>query len=331
MKAIEIRGPGNLALVDLSRPEPAADEILVTVMASGICGTDLHIATGDYLGEYPIIPGHEFAGVVEEIGAGVESFEVGQRVAIEPNLSCGECDYCKQGRINHCRNWEAIGVTRPGGMAQHVTVPARAAFDIGELEYHQAAFMEPLSCIVHGFRKLNLGKADRVLIMGAGPIGNLFGQLFVARGMSSLTILEKQSQRLDLARSMLDADLVTDATEIEPESHDVIVDATGSTTLMEIAPDLVRKGGSILFFGVPPMSSRVELDAFEIFQKGLSLYTSYTSVRNSIEALDLLRDGVVDVDPLISHRLPLNKFQMGIDLMVQRDGKTNKVMIHPNS
>ena len=139
---------------------------MIQVMASGICGTDLHIYRGEYMGKYPVIPGHEFSGVVAARGSGVTRFKVGDRVAVEPNIACDNCLNCLNNRQNFCLNWQAIGVTLPGGMEEYVIVPERAAFDIGQLPFEIGAFMEPLSCVVHGIERAHIGMADQVGIFG---------------------------------------------------------------------------------------------------------------------------------------------------------------------
>jgi threonine dehydrogenase-like Zn-dependent dehydrogenase len=140
-------------------------------MASGIYGTDVHIFQGKYLSSYPIIPGHEFAGAVEQFGSAVTRFKAGDRVAVEPNLPCDNCVNCPNIRQNFCLNWQAVGVTRPAGMAHYVSEPEKAAFDIGNLPFEQGAFMELLSCVLHGLERLDLAVASIVLLLGAGPIG----------------------------------------------------------------------------------------------------------------------------------------------------------------
>ena len=131
MKAAVILQPNHIETQEVPLPEPGAGEVLIKVMASGICGTDIHIFRGEYLGSYPVIPGHEFAGVIEKAGAAVTRFHVGDRVAVEPNIACDNCLNCLNNRHNFCLNWQAVGVTRPGGMAQYVTAPASYAVRAG--------------------------------------------------------------------------------------------------------------------------------------------------------------------------------------------------------
>ncbi|MCJ7625179.1 MAG: alcohol dehydrogenase catalytic domain-containing protein, partial [Anaerolineaceae bacterium] len=168
MKAIRIEQPNHLEILHLPRPEPGENEVLIKVMASGICGTDIHILRGEYLGDYPVIPGHEFSGIVEQLGIGVSRLRTGERVAVEPNLSCGNCAYCLENQQNFCLNWQAVGVTLPGGMAEYVVVPEAAVFSIEDMPFEWGAFMEPLSCVLHGIERTGIDLADRVAIIGAG-------------------------------------------------------------------------------------------------------------------------------------------------------------------
>ena len=329
MRVIEITTPGVIKLSKADTPSPVRNQILIRVKASGICGTDVHIAGGGYLGAYPVIPGHEFSGDVIAVGDEVSRFKSGDRVAVEPNLACGNCEYCLQARFNHCLNWQAIGVTLPGGMAEYVLVPEDNVFNIHNLDYEIAAFMEPLSCILHGFAKLVSNPSAAVLVMGAGPIGVMFAQVLKHAGFNNMRILERQTGRAALAGKLLGLGADSSSSNYSAEQFDLIVDATGSITLMEMALNLVRKGGEILYFGVPPRQQNLAIDPFQLFEKGLTLHTSYTSVNNSRAALKLLSQGRVIVDELISHRLVLEEFKPGIDLIVQGQSGVNKIMIYP--
>src|SRR5512139_110785 len=201
MQAARITKPNQLEVIDLPTPEPAADELLIQVMASGVCGTDIHIFRGEYLGEYPVIPGHEFAGLVAAVGPQVTRFEVGDRVAVEPNIACDNCYNCLNNRQNFCLNWQAVGVTRPGGMAQYVTAPEKACFDIGNLPFEEGAFMEPLSCVLHGMQRLGPELAGKLAILGAGPIGCLILQVARLQGAAEITVAEKNRSRLEASQS----------------------------------------------------------------------------------------------------------------------------------
>ncbi|MFP4396362.1 MAG: zinc-dependent alcohol dehydrogenase family protein [Anaerolineales bacterium] len=331
MKAIQIEQPNHIALIDIPWPEPGPGDVLIQVMASGICGTDLHIVRGEYMGGYPLIPGHEFAGVVTEVGAEVTRFKAGDRVAVEPNIACGNCDQCLQNRQNFCRHWEAIGVTRPGGMAQYVVAPEPAVFDIGALPFAVGAFMEPLSCVLHGVEKARVQLADRVAILGAGPIGLLLMQVVRARGAAEITIVEKNPARAAFAETFGADHCYRELDALPADAYDVVVDATGVIPVMARAIEFARRGGAVLLFGVPPAGEPMTWTPFQLFQKGLTVVSSFTSVRNSFQAVAMLRSRQVEVEPLVSHRLPLAEFEKGVRLIAAGAEEVKKVLIFPHA
>lgn len=330
MRAAKITRPGEIVVEDVACPEPGAGEVLVRVMASGICGTDVHIFHGEYMGDYPIIPGHEFAGVVEAIGPGVTRWQPGDRVAVEPNIACDNCESCLNNRQNFCQNWQAVGVTRPGGMAQFTTVPEKAVFAVGDLPFEQAAFVEPLSCVLHGLERLKIANADRVAILGAGPIGLLLLQGARLNGASQVTVVDKNTARGAFAGQLGADEVLTELDGLTPDGYDAVIDATGVIAVMRRAIDFARPGGKVLLFGVPPDGQEMCLEAFKIFRKGLTLLSSFTSVRNSYQAVNLLRTGRIRVDELVSHRLPLEEFRRGIAVIEAGSEAVKKVLILPN-
>ena len=330
MKSIVIEKPNEISVLEREVPQPGAGQLMVQVMASGICGTDLHIYRGEYMGNYPVIPGHEFSGIVTAIGDGVRRFQVGDRVAVEPNIACDNCVNCLNNRQNFCLNWQAIGVTLPGGMEEYVIVPERAAFDIGELPFEVGAFMEPLSCVVHGIQRARIGLADHVAIFGAGPIGNLMIQMARIQGAAHITVLEINPGRADLAGELGADRVVASFDQLQPDTYDIVIDATGAIPVMNRTIDYVRKGGTVLLFGVPPSGKQLEVEGFKIFQKGLTVMSSFTSVRNSFQAVDLLKSGQVRVDSLISHHLPLDEMPRALELIESRDPAVRKVIVQPN-
>jgi 2-desacetyl-2-hydroxyethyl bacteriochlorophyllide A dehydrogenase len=251
-------------------------------------------------------------------------------VAVEPNIACDNCVHCLNNRQNFCLNWQAIGVTLPGGMEQYVTAPEKAVFSIGNLPYEQAAFMEPLSCVVHGVERAHIDLGDKVAILGAGPIGDLILQMARLQGAAQITVLENNPGRAELARQ-LGADQVVDRMEdLQPDTYDVVIDATGMISVMNRAIDFARHGGTVLLFGVPPSGKKMEFEAFKIFRKGLTLLSSYTSVRNSFQAVNLLQTGQVRVEALISHRLPLKELARALEMIESHDPAVKKVIMLPN-
>lgn len=329
MKAVFIEAPGKAAVKEVPVPEIGDHDVLIKVKASGICGTDIHIYRGEYLGSYPIIPGHEFSGVVEKVGSKTSRIKVGDHVSVEPNISCGNCSACLNNRQNFCENWDGVGVTLPGGMAEYASAPEKAVFSIGDLSFLSGAFVEPLSCVLHGVQKTNIRLADNILIIGAGPIGILLSKALQLQGANIITQVDKNPSRLELARKSGAVYTESSLDSLEPDSFDVVVDASGVPFLMEQCQNYARKGGKVLYFGVPPKDAILKLPAFPIFEKGLHILSTFTSVRNSIQAVRLLASGRLDVEQLVSHQLPLEELEKGIDLIENGKEGVLKVIMKP--
>lgn len=323
MAALVIEKPGEARLVRLPIPAPAPGEAVMRVEACGVCGTDAHIYKGEYLGDYPIVPGHEAAGVISAVGEGVEHPVVGARVALEPNISCGRCRCCRQNRQNFCANWTAVGVTRPGAFAEYVAAPAAQFFEIGALPFEVAAFMEPLSCVLHGLERIGVRAGEHVLVLGAGPIGLLMLQAARALGASHVTAADSVQTRLDAAHKLGAAavnvsagmDALLETGDDARDGYDLVVEAAGVQALVPEAIALARPGGRVLLFGVAPRDASVAVRPFEIFRKGLTLASSYTSLRNSLQALEMLASRQVRVDGLVTHRLGIGEFEEAMRLL----------------
>lgn len=330
MKALVIEKPGYAQVKTVPVPAVSGNDVLIRVMASGICGTDVHIYRGEYLGTYPVIPGHEFSGLVEAVGDKVTRFKAGDPVAIEPNISCDNCHACLNNRQNFCEHWNGVGVTLPGGMAEYAVVPEKGVFNIGSLPFLSGSFVEPLSCVLHGVERARIRMADKVAILGAGPIGILLSKVIQLQGSCEITQVDKNKSRLELAEVSGARKTCSSLDELEIEGYDVVVEAAGSVFLMEQSLKYVRKGGTLLWFGVPGRDAEVKLPAFTIFERGLTILSSYTSVRNSIQAVRLLESGRIDVSKLVSHTLPLEDFTRGVETIEQGIEGVLKVVIKPN-
>jgi 2-desacetyl-2-hydroxyethyl bacteriochlorophyllide A dehydrogenase len=330
MKAAQVHQPNKLEIIDLPIPQPAENELLIQVMASGICGTDIHIFRGEYLGPYPVIPGHEFSGVVAAVGQAITRFKPGDHVAVEPNIACDNCDSCLNNRQNFCLNWQAVGVTRPGGMAQFVTAPEKACFNIGSLPFEEGAFMEPLSCVLHGMQRLSPELAGKLALLGAGPIGCLILQVARLQGTAEITVVEKNRSRLEASLAFGANLLCSSLDELQKDHYDAVIDATGALPVIARSLDFVRPGGKVLWFGVPPSGQTIPIEPFTIFHKGLTVLSSFTSVRNSTQALALLQSGRISAAKLVSHHLSLEEFRRGIESIESGEQGVMKVLIRPN-
>jgi 2-desacetyl-2-hydroxyethyl bacteriochlorophyllide A dehydrogenase len=329
VRAVQIEKPGSVFVGEVPDPAPAAHEVVVEVAACGVCGTDLHIADGDFAPTpYPIVPGHEFSGTVREVGAGVRTgITVGARVAVDPSLFCGHCAACRSGRGNLCANWGATGDTVDGAFAERVSVPAVNAYGLPEeVSFEQGALVEPLSCAVHGVRRLGVEVGESVLVVGTGTMGLLLVQLLERAG-ARVVAVDRVEAKTALARSMGALRTATTLEELDGEQFDAVVDVTGVPPVIEQALDRVRRGGRFLVFGVAPSDARVALSPFRVYNDEITVLGSMAVLHSFGAALELIAGGVVRTEGLVSHRLPLEEYEHALEIV--RTGAGVKVHVQP--
>lgn len=332
MNAFFIEKPMRGVLRETEIPTPGHDEILLKVMAAGLCGTDVHIYKGDYYGDYPRIPGHEFSGIVAGIGEGVTRFSVGQRVTADPNIFCESCDACKKNLQNFCEDMRAVGVTRHGAFAQYLTVPERCIFDIGDLSFTEAALVEPLACVVQGHNKIQPPLGAHVLIYGAGPIGMLHIQLSRMHGAATVTVVDPVASKLAMAKKMGAAYAYTPeafAAQGLTNHYELVIDCTGIPKVVEGAVPYVRDAGTLLFFGVCPTESEIRVNPYEIYKRELNLIGSFALKKTFGAALRLAQSGPLDLMGIVDRRLTLTDAPAFFDAAVAGNSGL-KTVFYPN-
>ncbi|MCG8352153.1 MAG: zinc-dependent alcohol dehydrogenase family protein [Chloroflexales bacterium] len=334
MRAVIFTAPETVVVTDVPEPACGPDEVVIQVARAGLCGTDLHIYRNEYLSNFPLIPGHEFTGVVVAIGAAVTNLRMGERVAADPNLACGQCVFCQQMQFNHCLNWQGVGITRPGAFAEYVAVPARACYRLpDDLTDAQAAFIEPLSCVVHALNRMRVWPGDDALIFGAGPMGLLLVQALCHSGAARVVVVDKQPDRLTLAGQMgaltVAAGPEQHATlqELAPHGFAIVVDATGVPAVIAQALSYLRPRGQYLQFGVAPRDATVQWRPFDLFRYDWTIIGSFALCYTFQPAIAWLTGGIIDIEALVSHTLPLADFPMTLQLFAE--GKTLKVQFTP--
>lgn len=333
MKAIVFPEARLFEIQSVSDPTYSADDVVIQVNSCGICGTDLHIYRAEYGTDFPLIPGHEFHGRVVEIGKNVQGLQIGDRVAVDPNLYCGKCSRCRNEQSNQCLNLSVIGVTRSGAFAEYVTAPERACYPIpNNMSDIQAAFVEPLACVVYALRRMRVYPADRVLIIGAGPMGLLLVQALRHSGASLIAVLEKQAHRLEIATNMGANTIILAGNEedehlqdVAPEGFDIVIDATGVPSVIQNAFNYLKPRGQFLQFGVVPMSAKIEIEPYRLFRYDWSIIGSFALCYTFQPSIDWLANGVIDVNPLVSHTVPMEQFGEVFPLFDK--GETLKVHI----
>lgn len=308
MKAIVFTSRNVVSYQDLPDPKPAPDEVVVAVKSSGICHTDFEVLKANY-GEnaFPVVPGHEYAGEIVEVGSSVKSTKVGDRVVVDPNIECGACKACKRGWAHLCENLGAYGVTVDGGFAELSVVKATAIVPMGTISFAQAALAEPMGCVLNGVDAVFEPWIEDALIFGAGPMGVLFAIALKMRGVAQITLADVDESRLELAESFGFSSVASTKSALEVWHHraDLAVDATGVPAVAQHLPDYVTNGGKASFFGVCPAEARIELSPFEIFRRQLTIAGTHSLNHNIKDALDVITAYGPDIERIVSHSLPL--------------------------
>ena len=313
MKAALIRSVGEIVVETVDDPTPQPGEVIVQVAACGLCGTDLHILKGEFAPSLPIVPGHEFAGTVVAVGAGISdvvTIREGDRVAVDPSLYCHECHYCRSGHDNLCLRWGAIGVTVAGGAADYVAVPAANCVRLPEhIATADATLIEPLACAVRGYDVLKSQLGAHVLIYGAGTMGLMMLQLAHRAGAAGVDVVDLNGDRLGAARTIGVDNAVTDVDELErPYGWELVVDATGNAAAIQDGLNRVGPGGTFLQFGVADYAARAVIEPYRIYNKEITITGSMAVLRSYERAADLFAAGVLDPALFITDRYPLEKY-----------------------
>jgi 2-desacetyl-2-hydroxyethyl bacteriochlorophyllide A dehydrogenase len=328
VKAVVISAPGQLEVTEVPDPKPGRREVLVDVAACGLCGTDLHILQGEFAPTLPVVPGHEFSGVVVELGADVTELAVGDRVAVDPSLYCYECRMCRLGRNNLCERWAAIGVTTAGGAAEFAVAPVANCVKLPEhVRTEDAALIEPLSCAVRGYDILRSQLASRVLIYGSGTMGLMMLQLGKLTGAAGIEMVDINTDRLATATQLGVTATATSADELDrPQGWDVVIDATGNERAIQDGLGRVAKGGTFLQFGVSDYSARAVIEPYKIYNQEITITGSMAVLHSFERAADLFATGVLDPDIFISDRLPLDDYATAIAKFQKGEGRKIQVL-----
>lgn len=316
MRAAVLHGPRDLRVEPRPDLAPGTGEAIVRVLAVGLCGTDYRIWTGERAVAYPRVMGHEFIGHVLAVGPGVDNVRAGEKVAVEPNYSCGECALCREGNRNLCLARTAVGIDVDGGLAEQARLPARVCWPAPrELSDDQLLLAEPLAVVTRAVGRGAPRPGETAAVLGVGTLGLLAVQVLKARGCAVLAVGRTEA-RLDVARA-LGADAVTAASAATPgatpadaaralsgrEGVDLVVETAGTPEAVNQAVQLARPGGRVVLTGLPHAPSSV--DFFWVVRRELTLLGSMIYQAEFPEAIRLLADGTVRAERLLTHRFPL--------------------------
>ena len=328
MKASRFLGNKTFAVTDLPTPHAGPGELVLRNQVCGVCGTDVHIYHGEPGSadvNPPVVLGHEYSGEVVEVGEGVTGFAVGDHVTVDPNIYCGHCAYCQNGKKQLCPSMEAIGVTRDGGFAQYSRIPASQAFKLEPtVPWEAAAMAEPLACCLHGIDLAGIQVGDKVCVVGGGAIGLLMVQLAKLSGASQIVLSEPNEKRRQVGLQ-LGANAALDPTRPDAQEAfaqvlgggaNVVIECVGNVPAVKSAFQFAGKGATVLLFSVPKVDATFDLPLFDVYKKELTIKGSFVNPDTLARAVALINSGKVDFDPIITHRFTLDQLPEAIAMQM---------------
>ncbi|WP_407678456.1 galactitol-1-phosphate 5-dehydrogenase [Candidatus Seribacter sulfatis] len=343
MKSMMLTAPKRLEIQDSPIPEHGENEVLIRVKACGICGSDVHGFDGSSGRRIPpLIMGHEAAGIIESCGSGVTGFAIGDRVTFDSTVYCGECDYCKKGQVNLCDHRMVLGVScgeyrRHGAFAEFVTAPAHILYQLPTgFPFEHAAMIEAVSVAVHAVGRITIAPSDTCLVVGAGMIGLLVVQALRAAGCQKVIAVDIDEDRLELARRLGATDTINSKDkDVEEEilaqtqGRGVVssFEVVGATPTVQTAINTVRKGGSVVLVG--NLAPEVDLPLQAVVTRELSLLGTCASAGEYPQCIELMSNGSIQVDPLISATVSLEEGPSWFERLYQREPGLMKVILQP--
>jgi L-iditol 2-dehydrogenase len=345
MKAAVLHATNQFVYEEIALPQLGENDVKVQVMAAGICGSDTHKMASEWKYPLPAIMGHEFSGIITEKGASVRNVEIGDRVAVIPFLPCYTCEHCQRGHFSLCDDHGMIGSKSFGGFAEYVNVPAMNVLKIGDIDFEEAAMIEPLAVSLHGVLNIEPRLGDTVAVFGAGSIGLLViqclkiaGAKVIAIDISNEKLAQAKEYGCDYTINSLEEDLVERIYAFtDRRGVDIAMECAGSKITQEQCLLITRKKGKIGYLGIAYQDVLLSQKAFEnIFRKELTLtgfWNSYSAPFPGEEwtkSLELIQEGRVQLKKMVSHRFSLEETQQAFDIMLSRSETYGKVLIIPN-
>lgn len=339
MRAIVTDGTGTVREEFRDRPEPDAGEALVRIEAVGICGSDVGLIHGEGppWTEYPLVPGHEVCGVVAEVGEGVESVAIGDRVALHGFVYCGTCDPCRDGRYYQCDELREVGFTIDGGYREYAALPAYTLVplpdDVSDVEATQ---IDSAACTLHALDRVSTAFDDVAAVHGPGSLGLYAVQLLRSKGVSELLVAGLRRERLDVA-DRYGASATIDITETDPVSAirertdgrgvDLSVETAGGGDVVDACLRTTAKGGDVVLSGV--FDEKKSIDPNDIVAKELSVYGSVTASHAVEGVIELFRRGELSIDGIVTHEFGLEEFDRALDVVENRRDGVIKAILRP--
>ncbi|PPQ87695.1 hypothetical protein CVT25_011462 [Psilocybe cyanescens] len=331
MKALWYNAPKDFVIKQVPIPQINDDEVLLKVSLCGICGTDGHIDQ--------LIPGHEAIGTIVEMGKNVKGFSMGDRCVADVGITCETCFYCRRGQSLLCEDFHACGVTQDGGFAEYIKYQQKKLYKIHNLTDEESTLLEPAACAIHGLDKLNPQVGIEVLLMGAGPTGLILAQLLKLNGASRVVIAANKGVKMDIAKGLNAADEYIELDRKAPEAQwqklkddnpygfDVVVEATGVEKLANESINYVRRGGTLMIYGVYEDKALVHWPPAKIFGDEIRIIGSFSQTFCFPRAVAYLDGGKINLKGMVTDIFKLDDYQAALDKMNSRGAL--KIAIKP--
>ncbi len=336
MKASYLTGIRKFETREMADPKIASDtDVLVRIKTVGVCGSDIHYYTTGRIGgqivEFPFVVGHETSGIVERIGRKVKRVRPGQKVAIDPAVSCGHCDQCKAGREHTCRKLRFMGAPKQmdGALRELIVMDEKSCYPVPEsMTYEQATLSEPLAIAVYSVERSMLPPHANVAILGMGPVGMSVLHVLRTRETGNIYVTDKLDERLAFSRSLNPQwagnpgreDIVRMIADFEPLFLDVVYECSGDPAAIAQAIELLKPGGVLTLVGIPEVD-QISFPIHDLRRKEITIVNVRRQVHCTQKAVDLLAGRVINVDAMVTHRFPLEDTEKAFDLVASyRDG-----------
>ncbi|EIM82067.1 NADP+-dependent D-mannitol dehydrogenase [Stereum hirsutum FP-91666 SS1] len=339
MNALWYNAPRDFSIKEVPIPQYKDNEVLLKVTCCGVCGTDGHIHEGEFISTFPLIPGHEAIGVIVELGKDVKGFAKGDRCVADVGITCDDCFYCRRGQTLMCENFKARGVSSDGGFADYIVYPQHKLYKIKNLTDEEATLLEPAACAIHGLDKLNPPVGIEVLLLGAGPTGLILAQLLKLNGAARVVLAANKGIKMDIAKQINAADEYIELDRQNPEAQweqlkkdnpygfDVVVEATGVEKLANESINYVRRGGTLMIYGVYNNEALVHWPPSKIFGDEIKIIGSFSQTYCFPRAVAYLDSGKINVKGMVTDVFQLKDFQAALDKMNSRGAL--KIAIKP--
>jgi L-iditol 2-dehydrogenase len=337
MKQAVMSAPGRIEFREIDKPVPQENQVLIDMKRIGVCGSDIHVWHGQHpYTSYPIVQGHEVSGVIAEVGSQVEALSVGDRVTLMPQITCGECYMCLHGMYHICESLKVLGFQADGTAQDFFSIDAEKVLKLpADVPLDQGAMIEPASVAVHAISRGGDVRGKKVLVLGAGTIGNLVAQVAKGLGASAVMVTDLQEYRLQKARDCgvdfainpLEEDLgQAILRDFGPERADLILECVGAEDTITQAVQYARKGTTIVVVGVFGAKPRVDLGLVQDRELSLVGTLMYQQVDYE-RAIQLLADGKLTLEPLVTHHFPFERYEDAYRTIEEAKGNVMKVMI----